>query len=442
MKIKRLFSVITIAALLITSTPILSGTLDSDAATGLRASSSQSSVSLRWTKLTKKQQKKVKGIAVFRNGAVVANISKKASSYTDNGLTSGTLYSYQVKSYTTKTAKTKMWFNKATGQWQKKKPAKAIRGKSKKVKTVIYKYKNVTSKTNVTTTAAPVTSSPANDPSENSPSEGVNISIYSIQAFGSESITKPYISLFWTTSKNVSCSVYRDGAKISDCPASACSYTDNNVSWSETHSYQVKAVYNGKTYSSETKSATVPDQPNTDPVYVDVSNMYTYVNQWRQDPNNHWITYNGRSPLTTEEVANLVTLQKDTTLEAVAKQRAKEQYEVNKYGNGKPHTRPDGKSWSVTYHEFGLYNCSECLAYGSVSDQKAIICGNSSIPGWAEDNGYANQGHRRLMLGIDIGTDYVDGEFIEYRRPIPYNKVGFACYKVGAVYTYTMALGY
>jgi len=46
------------------------------------------------------------------------------------------------------------------------------------------------------------------------------------------------------------------------------------------------------------------------------------------------------------------------------------------------------------------------------------------------------------MLGIDIGTDYVDGEFIEYRRPIPYNKVGFACYKVGAVYTYTMALGY
>lgn len=128
-----------------TCIPVLSGQGSAHAAAikGLSASARGShTVVLSWSKLSKKQKSGQKGITVFRDGYAIANISKKATSFTDTGLAAGTYHTYQVKTYKVKTKKTKMWFNKATGQYQKKKPAKKNRGKRKTFKSTSYKYKN------------------------------------------------------------------------------------------------------------------------------------------------------------------------------------------------------------------------------------------------------------------------------------------------------------
>lgn len=106
-----------------------------------------------WSKLKKKNQKKINGIAVFRNGAVAGNVSKKATSFTDTGLADGTTYTYQIKTYKKKVKKTKMWKNKKTGQLRKKKPSKKDKKnwKRKTVKKVSYKYKNASPVISVTT---------------------------------------------------------------------------------------------------------------------------------------------------------------------------------------------------------------------------------------------------------------------------------------------------
>lgn len=65
----------------------------------LRANVRQTAVTISWKKLNKKQLKKVKGIAIYRNGSFIRNVGKKTGSYTDTGLKAGTSYSYSVKTY-------------------------------------------------------------------------------------------------------------------------------------------------------------------------------------------------------------------------------------------------------------------------------------------------------------------------------------------------------
>lgn len=125
----------------------------------LKAGASQTSVSLSWKKLSKKQLKKVKGIAIYRNNTLIKYVSKKASSFTDSGLKAGTSYSYTVKTY--KNTKKKEWFNKKTQKWQRKKPAKKYRGKSRKLK----KYSG-----GITISVATRSAAPAVVPSEDPPS--------------------------------------------------------------------------------------------------------------------------------------------------------------------------------------------------------------------------------------------------------------------------------
>lgn len=122
----------------------------------LRANVRQTAVTISWKKLNKKQLKKVKGIAIYRNGSFIRNVGKKTGSYTDTGLKAGTSYSYSVKTY--KKTKKKEWFNKKTQKWQKKKPAKGFRGKSRK----IIKY-SAAANVYITTTKGG-TQSPVNKP--------------------------------------------------------------------------------------------------------------------------------------------------------------------------------------------------------------------------------------------------------------------------------------
>ena len=160
-KISRLAAVMLAFAVAFTMMPTMTGTLDAHAASYIKtlntSAAGQNAVNLSWTKLSKKQQKKVHGITIFRHGQAVANLSKKAGSYTDAGLAAGTTYTYQVKTYTKKIKKTKMWKNKATGALQKKAPSKKQKKNFKKVtvKNTTYKYSNASPARSVRTASAP-----------------------------------------------------------------------------------------------------------------------------------------------------------------------------------------------------------------------------------------------------------------------------------------------
>ena len=410
----------------------------------LNVSASYTSASLSWTKLTAKQQKKVSGIAVFRNGVAVKNVSKKTSSYSDSGLKEGTTYKYQIKCY--KTSKQKQWYNKKTGKWQTKKPAKKYRGKSRKI--TIYKYSNASPVRTVTTkkhvepveTGGNTGTDSGNtgvDPGNNSGSGSGNttytVDLYSCTAGGG---SMPYVDLFWKVSANSSSmtfAVYRDDVKIAEMGYSVKSYTDNNVANDTTYTYKVVATVNGQTYSSAAKTVTTPSNPNevtsADGSFTDVSVMYDYINEFRQDPVNQWYR-NQSNEIVSVNASDLVTLERDAQLEAIAKQRAKEQwivyYEQNKQT---PHTRPDGQSCEVTVYEMGMTPIAECHSTGSGSlNRRAIIFGDGAgIIGWSEPNEqYYYQGHRRIMLLTDPHV----------------KKVGFGGFKAGNNEVVVMVLAY
>ena len=139
----RLMAVAIVFCFTFTAFPVLGSEGYASAASAqiknLKVTQSGSSVTLKWKKLSAKQQKKVNGVAVFRDGEVIRRLGKKSTGFTDSA--SGA-HTYQVKAYK-KTTKTQ-WYNKKTGKWQTKKPAKKNRGKSKKVASYSYKYSSAT----------------------------------------------------------------------------------------------------------------------------------------------------------------------------------------------------------------------------------------------------------------------------------------------------------
>ena len=115
------------------------------------SSLSQSSISVSWTKV-----KGAKGYQLFRNGKAIR--TGKSTSFTDTGLSAGTAYTYKVRAFKYGKKK-KMWYNKSTGKWQKKKPKKKWRGKSKKIAT--YKYGAFSRSATAATRPASYSSTPA-----------------------------------------------------------------------------------------------------------------------------------------------------------------------------------------------------------------------------------------------------------------------------------------
>lgn len=157
----RAFAILTVFAVVFTMMPALTGDLNAHAASywkNVKASADgETQVNLSWKALTKKQKRKVSGIALFRDGELVSQMSKYSSSYADSGLKAGTTYSYQLKTYKKKTKTTRMWYNKATGEYQKKKPAKKDRGQRKTFRDVTYTYYNAAAPVQVTTENAEAT---------------------------------------------------------------------------------------------------------------------------------------------------------------------------------------------------------------------------------------------------------------------------------------------
>ena len=152
--------------------------------------------------------------------------------------------------------------------------------------------------------------------------------------------------------------------------------------------------------------------------YLNVSQAYTLTNNFRTTRSNQW--YWNKDNKTKTYTYGLKSLTRDTTLESIARQRAKEQW-TQYYINGKKtHDRPNGSSCWTAYTK-GSNPCGENLAWGH-KDCRTVVLDPDN--GWAETNKkYADQGHRRGMLSYEA------------------KRVGIACYVKNGKTCWAMCLG-
>lgn len=129
--------------------------------------------------------------------------------------------------------------------------------------------------------------------------------------------------------------------------------------------------------------------------YVDASQAYDYVNEFRQEYG-VWI-YTSDTEVTyfnTNEYNRIKPLERDIALEEVAKIRAKEIVQLFS------HERPDGTSCFEIYPDYGA---GENIADGFLSAYDAVDV-------WKEDFAYFEyQGHRRNMLNPYFDTIGIAG---------------------------------
>jgi len=111
--LKRAAALLLACAVAFTGLPLVGGGLDAHAATksdrlprvsNLRKSAAtQTSITLKWKKLTVKQRKKVSGIAIYRKVGSkykrVKRLSDKSTAYKDKNLKPGKSYKYIIKTY-------------------------------------------------------------------------------------------------------------------------------------------------------------------------------------------------------------------------------------------------------------------------------------------------------------------------------------------------------
>jgi uncharacterized protein YkwD len=151
---------------------------------------------------------------------------------------------------------------------------------------------------------------------------------------------------------------------------------------------------------------------NTDKNYVDASNAYTYLNNFRTEANVwYWNKDDTTKTYFNTPSNKLKTLSRDTSLENTAKIRAKELSEEFS------HTRPDGRDCFTAYPK-GMSTQGENIAGGT------SLTGKGATELWKETNyKYSGQGHRRNMLNSD------------------FNVVGIAGYKKGDTIYWVQCFG-
>lgn len=249
--------------------PFLAGELDVHAAskkvakkvTLQAAASGQDAVVLKWNKIKKPQ----KGYAVFRDGTPIAHVGKKRT-FTDTGLQAGSSHTYQIKVY--KTKKVKMWYNKATGKWQKKKPAKNNRGKSKKVTT--YTYRKPSNAVNVRTEPGPISSGTEPDNTEPGNTEPPDTS--SVPAptnLQYSELSSNSVILTWTAadvSGTPKYKLYRveENGTTQARTVNSARVRDSSVVAGKTYQYYVTTLYNQQeSVKSNTIAVKIPAQTAT-----------------------------------------------------------------------------------------------------------------------------------------------------------------------------------
>ena len=163
---------------------------------------------------------------------------------------------------------------------------------------------------------------------------------------------------------------------------------------------------------------TTTDSKTVSGSYKNVSAAYSLLNTFRTTKANQWYWNSSNTAKVT--VYGLKTLTRNTTLENVAKTRAKEAWTMY-YEKGRlTHNRPNGSDCFTAYPA-NLKTVGENLAWGQTSCNSVIL---DPTWGWAETNAkYSGQGHRRNMLD---------------RR---FTKVGIACYVKDGKTCWAMCLG-
>ncbi|MBR2706684.1 MAG: hypothetical protein IKE74_05505 [Mogibacterium sp.] len=422
-------------------------------ATSFKVVPKKTTVAITWDTLSASQQRAIDGIAIVRDNKVVKTLKKNATSYTDKKLKPGAVYKYQIKTY--KFKKQTKWYNKKTKKWQTKKPPKKIRGKSKKVKVRKYKKTLYTrtvrtrgSNKNSSVTSTKSSNTSTNPSTQTEPNQSGSYfyapTIYSAYAC-EPNVDNPYISIFWYGVPDAyGYKVYRDNKVVKTFDSSVTGYTDRNVGWAETHTYVVSAFNNeGIELFSISASATTPNKAenkctveyaNAHGEWLNVSDAYTVFNDWRMNPSNQWyLIDDSETGRVTLNSADVQRLERDPALEEVAKLRAKEQWIQYFVNNIATHDRPNGKSFITAYKEAGVNLKGENLAWNNQGFAARQIIEDSYdkngnwITGWAETPCSAgNQGHRRVML--------LTGSQV--------TKVGIACFRVGDMDCWAMAIGY
>ena len=244
----------------------------------------------------------------------------------------------------------------------------------------------------------------------------LNKSTLSVNAGSSAQLSVSYSPSNTTDSKSVTWSSSNtsvatvSGGKVTAKKAGTATITAKVGSKTATCKVTVKAASSG----SGTTTGSKVDNGS----YKSVSDAYTILNTFRTTKSNQWYWNAGNTAKVT--TYGLKSLTRDTTLENVAKTRAKEAWTMYYEKGRATHTRPNGSDGFTAYPASIKYK-GENLAWGQTSSSSVIL---DATWGWAETNAkYAGQGHRRNML---------DSKF---------TRVGIACYVKDGKTCWAMCLG-
>lgn len=112
-------------SIVFTSIPIVSGTFGTKAAgywgNFKLNTKSTSQVDVSWTTLSKAKQKKITGIAVYRDNKLIKKVDKTKKTFKDTSVNAKRTHKYVLTTY--KETKIKQYYNSKTRKWQNKKPA-------------------------------------------------------------------------------------------------------------------------------------------------------------------------------------------------------------------------------------------------------------------------------------------------------------------------------
>ena len=256
---KKLTAILVAFAIAITCAPAAMGGFTADAASApglvnsIGAKYSHNYVNLRWSRV-----KNINGYSIYRNGKYYKTVLLKDVRYTDKNMAfykdtkvkAKTRYNYYVKAFRYTGKSKTQWYNKKTKKWQDKQPAKAYRGKSRKVKLCVYGKASPVLK--LTTLAAPKKTNKA------SAKTGVTKYLRpSTPVVNANSITLKWEAYSGATQFKI----YRNDKLIKTLDKKTKTYTDKGLAWGTKYSYKIEAYEGGKQILRASASATTPSKP-------------------------------------------------------------------------------------------------------------------------------------------------------------------------------------
>ena len=182
-RVRSIFAILTIAALMFTSIPVMTGNFNVHAAsvkkpvkvTGLKKYAVGTNyIHFQWNKI--KKNKNTKGYAIYLNGKLYKRVGVKTYRYKIPKLKSNTAYKVSIRAYNT--YKQKQYYNSKTKKWQTKKPAKKNWKGKKTRKVTAYAYGSASATLTIKTTKPATQQETVSSPTTPAHQHSYNIPIY------------------------------------------------------------------------------------------------------------------------------------------------------------------------------------------------------------------------------------------------------------------------